>query len=432
MDNYNVNVEEEIEEDIQIEEDEDVNNNKNTTTNNNNTTNGNLMYEDDYETVNDEILKSMSMLSKQTNNLNVSIKKLEKKNKSKMNKLELLLSQKFLNIFISILSSNIKKNFKVFLTNLKSLIMFKYNMNNFNKKNNKNTKKRNISSKNNKNIVTRPKTAVTNNAPMINYKVPKYYIEGLKKQEERKMKKEMIKKHHEEIKQKKALANKQKEKEKTSTEIEYEKYQYQKKLEKLNEIERQKYKEDLIKKETYADNIYKFIKKKQFFTILKFNLEIRSVVTIFLTNINNKMIKINGLRTMVKVRKIMEQKRLNKEKLDNLNADMFHKQKLQKRFFKFLYKVKRFSVKENMIITNNILFLKTKKYFLLLRKMVIEEKKEDIRKSKVIIDKHMLHIKRQMFYVLMHYVKEKKDEMIKEDLMSKLRNKAHELLRDYE
>ena len=37
-----------------------------------------------------------------------------------------------------------------------------------------------------------------------------------------------------------------------------------------------------------------------------------------------------------------------------------------------------------------------------------------------------------MFYVLMHFVKEKKDEKIKEDIMSKLRNKANELLKQYE
>jgi hypothetical protein len=37
-----------------------------------------------------------------------------------------------------------------------------------------------------------------------------------------------------------------------------------------------------------------------------------------------------------------------------------------------------------------------------------------------------------MFYILIHFVKEKKDEKIKEDLISKLKNKAHELLKDYE
>ena len=68
--------------------------------------------------------------------------------------------------------------------------------------------------------------------------------------------------------------------------------------------------DDLIKKNTYADNIYKFIKKKQFFANLKFNLEIRKVVFIFLTNINNKMTKINGLRTMKDVSAFLEDKRI--------------------------------------------------------------------------------------------------------------------------
>ena len=80
----------------------------------------------------------------------------------------------------------------------------------------------------------------------------------------------MIKKHFEENKKKKINEEKKKEKElKTNTEIEYERYQYQKKLEKYNEQERKKYLDDLIRKNTYADNIYKFIKKKTVFRKLK-------------------------------------------------------------------------------------------------------------------------------------------------------------------
>ena len=37
-----------------------------------------------------------------------------------------------------------------------------------------------------------------------------------------------------------------------------------------------------------------------------------------------------------------------------------------------------------------------------------------------------------MFYILIHFVKEKRDEKIKEDLISKLKSKAQELLKNYE
>ena len=134
------NNEEEILEDIQIEEDEyeDVSN-KNSTTNNKNTntyednTEEDLMYEDEYESVKDEILKSMSMLSSHKESL--AIKTLQQKNKNKLNKLSLLLSQKFLNIIFSIISCHIKKNYKIFITNMKSLIIYKFNMINLSKKN---------------------------------------------------------------------------------------------------------------------------------------------------------------------------------------------------------------------------------------------------------------------------------------------------------
>jgi hypothetical protein len=228
---------EEIVEDIQIEEDEyeDENNNKNTTTNNEDNTEEDLIYEDEYESVKDEILKSMSLLSSHKESL--SIKNLQQKNKNKMNKLSLLLSQKFLNILCSILSCYIKKNFKIFLNNMKSLIIYRYNMINLSSKNKiKNKKQMNNKTYNNYSINNRIKSSkpnINNNANNNLYKVPKYYLESLKKQEERKMKKELIKKKHEEIKKKKINEEKKKEKEKTETEIEYEKYQYQKKLENI-------------------------------------------------------------------------------------------------------------------------------------------------------------------------------------------------------
>ena len=94
---------EEIEEDIQIEEDEyeDENDKKNNIKlvnkiEESENTEEDLMYEDEYESVKDELIKSMSLLSSHKDS--PSIKYLQQKNKNKLNKLGLLLCQKFLNI----------------------------------------------------------------------------------------------------------------------------------------------------------------------------------------------------------------------------------------------------------------------------------------------------------------------------------------------
>ena len=125
--------EEEIEEDIQIEEDEYEDDNKNSNKisskkedSENSQEDDDLMYEDEYESVRDDILKSMSLLSSHKESL--SLKNMQIKNKNKLNKLSLLLSQKFLNIIFSILSCHFKKLYKIFLNNLKSLIIYKFNM----------------------------------------------------------------------------------------------------------------------------------------------------------------------------------------------------------------------------------------------------------------------------------------------------------------
>jgi hypothetical protein len=276
-------------------------------------------------------------------------------------------------------------------------------------------------------------TNVNNNINNKLYKVPKYYIESQRKQEERKIKKEMIKKHFEENKKKKLNEEKKKEKEsKTNTEIEYERYQYQKRLEKYNEQERKKFMDDLIRKNTYADNIYKFIKKKQFFANLKFNLEIRKVVYLFLTNINNKMTKINGLKTMKKVSTFLEEKRLKKEKLDNIRAENLYKKNLKKNFVLFLTKYNNIEREKDWEIKNKLVLFKKKIIFNLFRKAYNYEFLETKDKKDIIIKNHLYYIKKKMFYILIHFVKEKRDEKIKEDLISKLKNKAHELLKDYE
>ena len=441
MDNHKYK-EEEIEEDIQIEEDEksdEKNNNKKSEPKIEETEEieDDLMYEDEYESVKDDLMKSISMISSHKDSL--SLKYIQIKNKNKLNKLTLLLSQKFLNIIYSILSSHIRQISKIFFNNMKSLIIYKYNMINLSshKKQQKYLVQKNAKQKIKNNIYTpRIQSAKIINGNNINnklYKVPKYYIESQRKQEERKIKKEMIKKHYEENKKKKINEEKKKEKEyKTNTEIEYERYKYQKILEKYNEQERKKYLDDLIKKNTYADNIYKFIKKKQFFANLKFNLEIRKVVFIFLTNINNKMTKINGLKIMKEVSTYLLEQRIKKEKLDNFNADNFYKKYLKKKFFKFLIKYIYLEKEKNNEIKNKLILFQKKIIFGLFKKAYNYEFLETKEKKDNIIKNHLFYIKKKMFYILIHFVKEKKDEKIKEDLISKLKNKAQELLKDYE
>ena len=441
MDNHKYK-EEEIEEDIQIEEDEksdEKNNNKKSEPKIEETEEieDDLMYEDEYESVKDDLMKSISMISSHKDSL--SLKYIQIKNKNKLNKLTLLLSQKFLNIIYSILSSHIRQISKIFFNNMKSLIIYKYNMINLSshKKQQKFLVQKNVQQKIKNNIYTpRIQSAKIISANNINnklYKVPKYYIESQRKQEERKIKKEMIKKHYEENKKKKINEEKKKEKEyKTNTEIEYERYKYQKKLEKYNEQERKKYLDDLIKKNTYADNIYKFIKKKQFFANLKFNLEIRKVVFIFLTNINNKMTKINGLKIIKEVSTYLLEQRIKKEKLDNFNADNFYKKYLKKKFFKFLIKYIYLEKEQNNEIKNKLILFQKKIIFGLFKKAYNYEFLETKEKKDNIIKNHLFYIKKKMFYILIHFVKEKKDEKIKEDLISKLKNKAQELLKDYE
>ena len=190
--------------------------------------------------------------------------------------------------------------------------------------------------------------------------------------------------------------------------------------------------DDLIRKNTYADNIYKFIKKKQFFANLKFNLEIRKVVYLFLTNINNKMTKINGLKTMKKVSSFLEEKRLKKEKLDNIRAENLYKKNLKKNFVLFLTKYNNIEREKDWEIKNKLVLFKKKIIFNLFRKAYNYEFLETKDKKDIIIKNHLYYIKKKMFYIFIHFVKEKRDEKIKEDLISKLKNKAHELLKDYE
>ena len=264
-----------------------------------------LMYEDEYESVTQKQI--LSQISKM--DLSQSFQKLENKNKKSMNKLKLLLYQKFLNILFSILSQHLKKFIRYFnqLTFEKNPNLKGYKLNN---------KK---------------------------YKMPSFYLKSLKKQQERKQKKEIIKQHHEDFKKKKNDEKIKKNKEKTETEIEYEKYKEKTRLEKINREEREKYKKDLIKKDAYADRLYKYFISKRFFNILKINLEIRSVTNLFLINIHKKIIKMNVLKRMKITAEIKRETELKKEQLELLLV--FIIKKLKREFFIIYINLKLFLYK---------------------------------------------------------------------------------------
>jgi hypothetical protein len=216
--------------------------------------NDNLVIEDTYESIEtSKMLEQLSQMESSSLNVNNTLKYLDKKNKTSLNKLRLLLYQKFLNIIFSILSQHVKKIIKE---------LKQKSIKNFNNKN--------------KYILFNKK-----------YKMPQFYLKSLQKQQERKEKNLLIKKKHDELKKKKILEEKIPKK--SETEIEYEKFKEKTRLEKINKIEREKYKQDLIKKEQYADRLYFYFICRRFFRILKFNNEIRNVATIFLKNINKKI-----------------------------------------------------------------------------------------------------------------------------------------------
>ena len=144
------------------------------------------------------------------------------------------------------------------------------------------------------------------------------------------------------------------------------------------------------------------------------------------------MTKINGLRTMKKVSAFLEEKRLKKEKLDNIRAENLYKKNLKKNFVLFLTKYNNIEREKDWEIKNKLVLFKKKIIFNLFRKAYNYEFLETKDKKDIIIKNHLYYIKKKMFYILIHFVKEKRDEKIKEDLISKLKNKAHELLKDYE
>lgn len=374
----------EIEEDIKVNDEENENEDS---------IDEDLMYDDEYESVTQkEILSQISKME-----LTQSFQRLENKNKKSMNKLKLLLYQKFLNILFSILSQHIRKMIK----NLNKLTLEK----------NVNLKGYKLNNK--------------------KYKMPIFYLKSLQKQEERNKKKELIKQHHEDFKKKKKEEKIKKNKEKTETEIEYEKYREKTRLEKINKEEREKYRMDLIKKETYALRLYKYFISRRFFNILKINLEIRSVTNLFLVNIHKKMIKMNILKKMKITAKIKKEAELKKEELAFSNALNFYHQKLKRRLLYYLFKFAIISHQVEIFVTQKINKIEKKRYLKIIQNFIIKEKKDDINKINEITKLRLFNIKKKLFYILVSLNKQKKEEILKEDIMANLRAKARALLGDF-
>ena len=374
----------EIEEDIKVNDEENENEDS---------IDEDLMYDDEYESVTQkEILSQISKME-----LTQSFQRLENKNKKSMNKLKLLLYQKFLNILFSILSQHIRKMIK----NLNKLTLEK----------NVNLKGYKLNNK--------------------KYKMPIFYLKSLQKQEERNKKKELIKQHHEDFKKKKKEEKIKKNKEKTETEIEYEKYREKTRLEKINKEEREKYRMDLIKKETYALRLYKYFISRRFFNILKINLEIRSVTNLFLVNIHKKMVKMNILKRMKLTAKIKKEAESKKEELEFSNALNFYNQKLKRRLLYYLFKFAIISHQVEIFVTQKINKIEKKRYLKIIQNFIIKEKKDDINKINEITKLRLFNIKKKLFYILVSLNKQKKEEILKEDIMANLRAKARALLGDF-
>ena len=358
--------------------------------------NDNLVIEDTYESIEtSKMLEQLSQMESSSLNVNNTLKYLDKKNKTSLNKLRLLLYQKFLNIIFSILSQHVKEIIKE---------LKQKSIKNFNNKN--------------KYILFNKK-----------YKMPQFYLKSLQKQQERKEKNLLIKKKHDELKKKKILEEKIPKK--SETEIEYEKFKEKTRLEKINKIEREKYKQDLIKKEQYADRLYFYFICRRFFRILKFNNEIRNVATIFLKNINKKIIIINTLKYLKISYKIKKEKEMKKEQIEMTNAENFYNQKLKNKIFVFLYNFKILSFNVQKLYSFK-LNLKIKKNIIKNIKNYIKIEKENNNEIHEIIQKKSLfHLKKTFFYILNRLRKIKKEEELKEDIINKLKSKAKALLGDF-
>ncbi len=161
------------------------------------------------------------------------------------------------------------------------------------------------------------------------------------------------------------------------------------------------------------------------------NLEIRSVTNLFLININKKIIKMNVLKRMKIIADIKRETELKKEQLEFSNALSFYNQKIKKRIFYYLYKFKIVSLQVGLFVNQKFENNLKKKYLKYIQYYIEQEKNDNLEKIKQINELRLFHIKKQLFYLLISLRKQKKEELLKEDIMENLRAKARALLGDF-
>jgi hypothetical protein len=161
------------------------------------------------------------------------------------------------------------------------------------------------------------------------------------------------------------------------------------------------------------------------------NLEIRSVTNLFLININKKIIKMNVLKRMKITAEIKRETELKKEQLEFSNALSFYNQKIKKRIFYYLYKFKIVSLQVGLFVNQKFENNLKKKYLKYIQYYIEQEKNDNLEKIKQINELRLFHIKKQLFYLLISLRKQKKEELLKEDIMENLRAKARALLGDF-
>lgn len=228
--------------------------------------------------------------------------------------------------------------------------------------------------------------------------------------------------------------NKQKEemknaslKTKTPTEIEYERYRQQTKLEKMHKIQREKYKQYLIQKETYADSIYAFFCKRKLFLKMKMYMKINEVKKQYVLNLKNK-IRLWSVYEDIKVAyDIRKEKEIKKEQMKMITSSNFYNLKL-------LYK--SFMSIKVIVCVHKVVLMKMEKKR---KKNIFKEMKKFVKENQqrnkdIVVECRMnrvMFLKKGFITMMKGLVKSKKEEKAKEEIVNRLKNKAKILLGDY-
>jgi hypothetical protein len=118
---------------------------------------------------------------------------------------------------------------------------------------------------------------------------------------------------------------------------EYNRYMEKLKLEKIKKEEKQKFEQDLIRMEKYAEGIYTFILKRKFLRKLVLNVELNKVVFTFMEVIYSKIMKQRYLSIMKDTAIISRNKRERTEQIKLKFAINFYNKQLIRKGFKMIY-----------------------------------------------------------------------------------------------